>query len=104
MQSKLKEAGAVPVWFVSWPVLQSAAADGVLTITELASLPTLVRGYADQFNETLHPYQGARNGHLEINASGVLSDGRSFRLHVSAVNNPGTGGVSEAKHVAIEFR
>ncbi len=103
MQSKLREAGAVPVWFVSWPVLQAAAADGVLTITELAGLPTLVKGHADQFDETLHPLQGARNGHLKMNAFGTLPDGRSFRVQVTAVNNRGTGGVAEPKHVAIEF-
>ena len=103
MHTRLREAGLVPVWFVSWPVLQAAAADGVLTIGELAGLPTLITGYADQFSETLHPLQGARNGHLQLNASGTLSDGRSFRLQVTAVFNRGNP-EGRATHVAIEFR
>jgi hypothetical protein len=107
MQTRLREAGPVPVWFISWPVLQAAAADGVLTITELASLPTLIIGSADQFSETLHPTEGVRrnSGHLQMNASGTLSDGRSFRIQVTVVVNPGNPEGSEnAKHVAIELR
>jgi hypothetical protein len=105
LQSKLTGAGPVPVWFVSWPVLQAAAADGVLSITELASLPTLITGYADQFSETLHPLQpGRKASQIQTNASGILSDGRSFRLQLTAVVNPGNPPGMEVKHVAIEFR
>lgn len=105
IQSKLREADAVPIWFVSWPVLQAATADGVLTIGELASLPTLMTGFADQYSETLHPTQpGRKAAHIQITASGTLSDGRSFRLQVSAVLNPGNTPETGIKHVAIEFR
>lgn len=70
-----READAVPVWFVSWPELQGAIADGVLTIGELSSLPSLVVGSAEQYGEVLHP------GRLiHINARGALDDGRTFRL------------------------
>jgi hypothetical protein len=36
MQAKFNGLGAVPVWFVSWPELQAAVADDVLTLAELA--------------------------------------------------------------------
>lgn len=105
MQSELRDAGLVPVWFVSWPELQAAAAGG-LTITELAALPSLITGYADQFKETLHPTQAGRNtAQHQMTASGTLSDGRSFRLQFTAVANPGNPvGPESVKHVAIEFR
>ena len=45
--------GAVRVWFVSWPELQTAMADGVLTITELATLPSLKVGATGSFCKTL---------------------------------------------------
>jgi len=71
-----READAVPVWFVSWPELQAAMADGRLTITELAALPSLVVGSADQYQEVLHP-----NEMIHLNATGTLSDGRAFQVH-----------------------
>ena len=45
--------GAVPTWFVAWPELEAAAADGVLTISELAALPSLQVGEATSFLETI---------------------------------------------------
>ena len=43
---KLHGRGAVPVWFVKWPELRDAVADGVLTITELDALPSHITGLA----------------------------------------------------------
>lgn len=66
----------VPVWFASWPELQAAMSDGVLTIGELSGLESLVVGTADVYQEVLRP------GELfVVNAQGTLSDGRSFQLH-----------------------
>lgn len=76
--------GEVPVWFVAVSELEAASADGVLTIAELAALPSLQQGHADRFHEVLHPSQAARNSKLTITAAGVLSDGRRFALQVSA--------------------
>ena len=79
--------GAVPIWFVSVSELTAAMADGVLTITELAALPSRQIGYADQFREVLHPSETGRNAKLTMTASGELTDGRSFRLQFSAAAN-----------------
>ncbi len=75
--------GAVPVWFVSWPALEQAVADGMLTIGELDALPRHT-GAASFFHELLHP-EGAKTYVIEINATGTLEDGRTFRLHIQGV-------------------
>lgn len=68
--------GGVPMWFASWPELEEAMSDGVLTIAELSGLDSLVVGTADSYQEVLHPGEM-----IVINARGTLSDGRSFRFH-----------------------
>lgn len=68
----------VPIWFASWPEMQAALSDGVLTIGELSALDSLVTGTADRYQEVLQPDPG---GLIVINARGTLSDGRSFRFH-----------------------
>ena len=95
--SKLRDAGQVPVWFVSWPELQAAAADGVLTIAELRALPSLITGVASHFNETLHPSQSNKKGKINIGARGTLADGRAFKFRFVAHD-------SDVKHVSIIFR
>lgn len=75
--------GAVPVWIVSWPELEAAAADDVLTVPELMALPSLQMGTAAFYHETLHPTGGAENPALSLTAFGTLVDGRSFGLHHS---------------------
>jgi hypothetical protein len=74
---KLYGLGAVPVWFVEWPALQDAIADGELFIGELEDLPKLV-GSAGFYNEVLHP--GVR---INLVARGTLEDGRVFQLHAN---------------------
>lgn len=71
-----RDAGPVPVWFVSWPALEAAAADGVLTKAELAAMPSLVVGTATWYHEVLHPDEM-----ILLNARGTLSDGRTFTIH-----------------------
>lgn len=66
----------IPVWFASWPEVQAAMSDGVLTIEELSALGSLVVGTADLYQELLRP-----NELVVVNARGTLADGRSFRLH-----------------------
>src|SRR5215471_11633154 len=72
--AKTHGLGNVPVWFVAWPELEAAIADQVLTIFELASLPSLQIGYADFYEETLHPpaVEDPTPDHLQINATGAL--------------------------------
>ena len=82
--------GAVPVWFVSWPALQTAIADDTLTIGELASLQPLV-GSARSFHETLRPTGVVKISTIELNATGTLDDGRSFHLHaLGEAEEPGS--------------
>src|SRR5262249_47013766 len=86
LTSKTYGLGNVPVWFVAWSELEAATADQVLTITELASLPSLQIGYADFYEETLQPPAiGDRTpDHLQINATGALENGTAFRVRLSA--------------------
>jgi hypothetical protein len=99
-QGKYWGLGAVPIYFVSWPELQTAVADGNLTITELVALPSLQIGSAGFYSLVLHPSGGPANvPHIEISARGVLlNDGRQFQFQVA-------GGDQSAlvKHIKIVF-
>jgi hypothetical protein len=97
-QGKYWGLGAVPIYFVSWPELQAAVADGELTITELVALPSLKLGSAGFFSVDLHPSGGANVPHIEISSRGVLQDGRQFQFQAA-------GGDQSAllKHVKIVF-
>jgi hypothetical protein len=70
--------GAVSVWFVSWPELQGAIADGTLTVQELAELASIEKGTAAVYNEELLPLK-----HITMNAEGRLEDGRRFQFHAT---------------------
>jgi len=96
MQAKFNGLGAVPVWFVSWPELQAAVADDVLTMSELLSLSSLQTGTATFFRETLHATGGAQQPKLTMVAHGTLTDGRTFRLQ-----HTGTAGTRQTE---ISFR
>jgi hypothetical protein len=78
IQSKLTGLGAVPVWFVSWPELEVALADGKLSKQELETMTSLQKGTATFFKEVLHPLDGAQQSALAIVALGTLPDGRTF--------------------------
>jgi hypothetical protein len=97
--------GAVPIWFVRWPELQAAIADGDLTIGDLAALPSLLIGSASFFElvnqiGTLRP-QGQGNGKIEIASFGTLNDGREFHF---SVREMGVDQISTLRHIRIEFR
>ena len=72
--------GAVPVWFIRWPVLEAAVQDGVLTMGELEALPSesLIIGSADYFHQVLQPHDAAPVPMTQFVARGSLQDGRSF--------------------------
>lgn len=83
-QEEVRGSGAVPVWLVSWPELEAAIGDGVLTIAELGSLPSLRVGQASFYQESIrNSNQGNRHAGSTTNARGLLTDGSAFRLHVS---------------------
>lgn len=105
IMANLHGLGAVPIWFVSWPELQVALADDVLTVPELLSLPSLQIGLATFFKETQHPGnerpQGAGNGKIEMTARGTLTDGRTFQFQIREM---GVDQQSVVRHVKIEFK
>jgi len=92
--TQLRGVEPVPVWFVSWSELQQAMADDVLTIGELASLPSLLVGHATFYNDTQHP--GVAQCHSAVEASGYLEDGRCFQYQMVERNNT-------LRHIRIEF-
>jgi hypothetical protein len=93
IKSQLEGLGAVPVWLVSWPELEMAAQDGVLTMAELEGLSSLVRGQAAFYNESL--LIGRK---LTIVANGVLEDGRSFHVQITNVDKPQNMNVTVVLH------
>jgi hypothetical protein len=96
IQSKLQGNGAVTVIFVPWEALEAATSDNELFLPELLALPH-VTGIATFFEETLHPAGGARQVMLELNAFGLLEDGRSFDYQVTEVKG-------DLVHVRIVFK
>lgn len=83
----------IPFWFVPSASFEAGAADGVVTLAELASMP-LVEGIADRFAETLHPREDDHK--IVIDASGLLEDGRGFRFHVTHI-------ADEVRSIRIAF-
>lgn len=83
-QVSISTGDAVPFWFVPWSTFEQAMQDNVVTMAELEAMNPL-RGTATQFTETLRPRAGE---HLVvINASGTLSDGRTFDFHVTHIED-----------------
>jgi hypothetical protein len=99
IMAKSQGLGEMPVWFVTWPVLEVAIADGELTIGELESLPSLMVGTASFYTETLHPGQAAQVPLIVFVARGTLEDGRSFQAQATR-----SGGAGRLTHVRIAFR
>lgn len=93
--AKTSGNGAVPVWFVPMQAVNQVMQDGDLTIGELEGIDSLLVGYADQYEETLHPHtlppELGGGGHptpkLVLDAKGQLEDGRQFNLHITQVND-----------------
>ncbi|CAN5758031.1 hypothetical protein BH23GEM6_BH23GEM6_24710 [soil metagenome] len=76
---------AVPFWFVRWSEFQPLLAGGEVNIGDLAALPSLVRGTADRFAETLHPR--LENHRVVVDAQGHLEDGGRFRFHLTHIGD-----------------
>ena len=83
--TQLQGVEPVPVWFVSWLQLEVAMTDGLLTIGELETLPSLLVGYAAFYNEVQHP--GVKQCHSSVEALGCLEDGRLFQYQMVEWNN-----------------
>jgi hypothetical protein len=85
IQIKLRGLGAVPVWFVAWPELEAAVADGTLLMSELEAMSTRKTGSASFYTETLHPTGVVKVPMINYVAHGLLDDGPSFKVHVTLV-------------------
>lgn len=90
----LRGEGSVPFWFLPSKTFEDAARSGALTIAELEELNPL-RGTASSYHETLHPREGEHR--IVITAAGLLEDGRTFRFHVTQVEDA-------IKAIRISFR
>ena len=88
--------GAVPVWFIRWPELEAAIADGVLKIGDLRNMTSLEIGYASFFEETLDFSASGANQRLVMVAAGTLLNGQHFQLQFTLA-----GGVTH--QVKIDF-
>jgi hypothetical protein len=100
--------GAVPVWFVKVSEFEAAAADGMLTITEILAMPSLRKGLASVFEEVDHPGalrpQGFGNGSIEVGAKGKLDSGMSFQLEYNEMGKKNGDGIVFVRHVRIDFK
>jgi hypothetical protein len=82
---KTNGLGAMPIWFVSWPELKQAVADGRLTVPDLTSMQ-LQKGTADFYTENLYPLTEAGGSEVPgfiAFADGQLEDGRRFRFEAA---------------------
>jgi hypothetical protein len=100
IQTESRGLGAVPIWFVKWSELPGAIADGTLTVPELWTIPSLQIGSAGFYEEGLSPAGVAQRSSLEIVAHGLLANGKSFQLRVSAVERQADSNLN----VKISFR
>jgi hypothetical protein len=83
--------GDVPVWFVLWSELKPVLDGGHVTMLDLEDMnlmPSMRKGTAHFFTETLHPSGGAVIPKIFMVASGTLDDGTDFKLR--SMRNPGT--------------
>ena len=88
LQAEWHGKGAVPVWFALNSEVLSVIGDGDLTKAEFESLPSLRKGTASFYHETLHPVGGHHLVSNRIQAHGALEDGTPFTVRF--VLTPGT--------------
>lgn len=78
----------LPVWFVAWSELNELFDAGMVYIDEVEALPSLIRGRAFWFEESLHPNGTAPDPAISLAARGQLETGGRFSLewhyHASA--------------------
>jgi len=92
-QARWLGKGAVPIYFVNLLELLDAIGDGVLTVSELEGLPSLMIGHATKYqflqlnSGRVNSHPTMRSGHTQTVAHGLLEDGRSFQFHLTTVGN-----------------
>ena len=103
-QARWLGKGHVPIYFVNLLEYVDALGDGVLTVSELESLPSLLIGYATTYEYVQlnsgrrSSFPTMRDGHSQTIALGALNDGRSFRFHRN------THGPDEITSFKIDFK
>lgn len=95
--SEMTGKGAVPVWFFAAEDIESALADGVVTISDLEGIPSRRVGTAATYTELLHPSQSNAQSLIQFNAAGTLEDGGDFLVDASY------GAPDVADHTTIEI-
>lgn len=97
-QARLVGLPGMPVYFVKLSELNAAITDAVLTIGEIESLPSFLRGRADSYLQVQHNSNQANSpGHSDTISRGTLDDGRTFFYQKTDRDN-------EALSVQIAFR
>ncbi|MHC4550416.1 MAG: hypothetical protein ACYTEZ_16735 [Planctomycetota bacterium] len=92
----------MPVWFIAWPELQAAMADGMLKIGDLLAMNSLQQGVADYFHERFHP-QGTDHPTTHVIVThGSLPDGRRFAAEFAHGRGDIVG--QERVHTRIEIK
>jgi hypothetical protein len=105
IHSRLRAIDAVEIWFVSWPALSLEVQDGQLTIAELGSMPSLRRGTATLFSETLHPAGPSKAHNIALEAFGYTDDGARFHFHATVTDRtPGLCCWSAARQQEVIIR
>jgi hypothetical protein len=103
-QARWLGKGHVPVYFVNLLEYVDALGDGVLTVSELESLPSLRIGDATHYqyiqlnSGRRNSFPSMRDGHSQTVAHGVLADGRSFQFQRN------THGPDEITSLKIDFK
>jgi hypothetical protein len=92
-QARWLGKGALPIYFVNQGELLAAMGDGVLTVSELESLPSLIIGHATKYqfiqlnSGRVNSHPTMRDGHTQTVAHGLLEDGREFLFHRTTEGN-----------------
>jgi hypothetical protein len=103
--------GAVPIYFVDADELSAAADDGVVTIGELQSLPSLVVGVAESFHQVIHNANQAPGAQEQLNDKGhevldahgtIVGSGVPFFFHYIEEFDPNTN-IRTFRAVRIEI-
>lgn len=89
--------GTVPIWFIADADMRAALEDGIVTIGELAELPSRLVGTAANYSEFLRPGQTNATPLVQFVAEGILENGNSFTVDVSS------GASNVADHVTIDL-
>ncbi len=76
----------LPIWFVAWNELKPILDSGQVFIGDIERLPSLVRGSAATYEESLYPNGSAETPGITLRSEGSLEGGGRFMLRWHFVN------------------